>query len=534
MTSFAITKVYTSRRVGGVEQPYTPTVGEPYRLTAEFQVSGTPRNPYQVWIGMADRYSVVEIGDLTPGAKQATAQFSLPLDGLIPWEVDVDAFHLADAVDPTKSKIPPHIPDLYGTGSQAVASTRPVVTLADRRTLKGSFKPAPPVSAVDYYNPVWAIGAQSQLVDFKQGGHLDRITIMAGRPETASWQKLLSGVCRAESAAGDELVAQRPVENPSFEPVYYWNRTNLAAHNVSLIQQYALKLQSVRVDAAKLRTITWAELDGLDVLDVFHHYRSPEAVVESKDPKITDFVTQTLGANHRSKYKPYDAARKLFQAVLKHTTYYYPAAGQPDKRPSTAVGMVDAGFGDCGGFSILLVALYRNIGFPARVACGAWLGEDAGHCWCELYFPGHGWVVSDGSAGNGMSETGEYAYYFGNIPDLNARFATMRGNTFNVADVETSWLQGPYGPLVSGSAQVTSVVGHTSLLEVTEAEAESLGQAPAAQLMAAANAPETELRRSAAAHCPCSQHGGFTMSGRLPVRVAAQAGPGQFQRVSSL
>jgi len=57
-------------------------------------------------------------------------------------------------------------------------------------------------------------------------------------------------------------------------------------------------------------------------------------------------------------------------------------------------------------------------------------------------------MISDGSAGNGLSDSGAYAYYFGTIPNLNKRYACMRGNTFNVADITTSWLQGPHGPVV--------------------------------------------------------------------------------------
>jgi len=194
--------------------------------------------------------------------------------------------------------------------------------------------------------------------------------------------------------------------------------------------------------------------------------------------------------------------------------YYYPPPGQPDKRPDTAVKMLDAGFGDCGGFSLLLVALYRNIGFPARTACGAWVGQDKGHCWCEMWFPGHGWMVSDGSIGNGACEDGSFAYYFGSVPDLNARYADMRGNTFAIGDISTSWLQGPYGPLVWGTASA-SPEAHTAVVDVEKSAAMSLVESAASHAMLAVPPRKPGLRTVAFTHCPCAAHGGFSRAIRV-------------------
>src|SRR6266496_2896771 len=102
MTSFAITDVYTSKPgPGGTDQKYTPMVGEAYRITVEFDVVGTPIAHYPVDFRMADRW--------------VTAAFFLPLDGTIPWEVDVDPYHYSDGVDPIKSPIPHTFPDVFGS-----------------------------------------------------------------------------------------------------------------------------------------------------------------------------------------------------------------------------------------------------------------------------------------------------------------------------------------------------------------------------------------------------------------------------------
>jgi transglutaminase-like putative cysteine protease len=326
------------------------------------------------------------------------------------------------------------------------------------------FRTRPPPSSIDYYAPVAALGYQMLKVTFPLGAEVERMVAMMGSPHSEGSQKLTSGSCSVQSGAGSSALTPVEVDNPSKYPVYFLDHSHLPAEDVTMVGSWLLQPHTVRVDQAKLRTVTWEQLDDARQTQPFAFYSSHEVVVQSDDHEIADFAQQTLGAGCRLGTTPYDAARKLFQAVLAHTTYYYPQLGQTDLRPKTAKAMLEKGFGDCGGFSILLVALFRHLGFASRTACGCWAGLDNGHCWCEIYFPGHGWVVCDGSAGNNASETGEFAYYFGNIPDLNLRFATMRGNTFNVGDVETLWLEGPYEQ-VWGDVHEKSTDGHTMLVE---------------------------------------------------------------------
>jgi hypothetical protein len=141
---------------------------------------------------------------------------------------------------------------------------------------------------------------------------------------------------------------------------------------------------------------------------------------------------------------------------------------------------------------------------------GDWgFGSLQGHCWCEVYFPGHGWLICDGSAGNGQCEDGEFAYYFGNIPDLNRRFANMRGNSFNIDDVKTSWLQGPFHK-IWGSAASPTIKSHTILLEFLLLKFPSV------------ETEKAKMRRRepdfatlfAVRRCPCAEHGGFSQTAR--------------------
>src|SRR6266566_3897874 len=346
---------------------------------------------------------------------------------------------------------------------------------------------------------------QPRREDRSDGGH-------DGQAHERRLQNVNSASCSIQSGAGSWSLVPCPVENPSQYPVYYWDQSSLSVEPVTMVEQCELELRNVRVDRNKLRVVLWDALDRASATEPFNFYRTPEDIIQSNDPKIAIWVQDTLGAGYRQKMSPYDAARKLFQSVLAKATYYYPQPGQPDLRPATAKDMAEKKFGDCGGFSILLVALFRNIGFPARTACGAWVGLDQGHCWCELYFPGHGWVLCDGSGGNNWSESGEYAYLFGNLPDLNKRFANMRGNTFNVKDVKTSWLQGPWQH-VWGTATEKSVKVHTMLLESFKLAAKAAVASQPSRHPSFAIRPELTFRC-----CSCATHGGF-----LPRAARAEA-----------
>jgi Transglutaminase-like superfamily len=427
-------------------------IGAPCDVSVQWDVSGTPSAAYPVHFELAGQTTDVWINDLTPGTKTTDHAFALPLDGKLPWTVTVDPQSVAGSGQPTAT---------------------------------GTVTPLTPASSIEYYDATYALGSQTVWIRFlsrRQPATLSEIVVMAGVPRSETWQTVLGDICVVDAGGTPIHLSSKPSDNAGKQPVYLWDAKQQPAHNITMTQQFALELFDVRVDADALRTVKWADLDALGLKAGWKHWQSPESVVQSADPAISDFVKQTLGANHRNSYTPYDAARTLFQAVLKHVTYYYPDPGAPDLRPPTAVEMLK-GIGDCGGFSILLVACYRNIGFPARTACGWWFGTNAGHCWCELWFPGHGWVVSDGSAGNSWSKDGSYAYCFGNVSDLHARFAIMRGNTFGIGPTQATWLQNPTWPQVTGKPQPKSIDMVTTLAQATQADAQAAAAAWAPQVV---------------------------------------------------
>lgn len=496
---FNITKAYTSKE-GGPAAPYTPAIGEAYQLTVEYDITGKPVQPFPVRFTMAGRKIEFQIPATASGHQVCTADFGvMALDGKIPYEIDIDPDNKANGNKPNGPILQPgrgnpgdpveghplHVPMPPTNGSQNGPSQSPGYQII-RQSVEGHFEPKAPAKGIEYYDTKTIQGSQWQSMTFKPGATIGHFATMMGAPSTDSWQKTVVESCVMKSAAGEEHLVHQPVQNPALYPVYIWERNNIANKPISMTVNFTLQVSNVRVNADELRKVTWSDMDSIKGIDYFKFYSQPESVIEINDPRIAKFVNDTLGPNYRQKYTPYDAARKMFQAVLKRITYYYPKPGEKDERPDTAAKMLDVNKGDCGGFSILLVACFRHIGIPARVACGAWVGTDAGHCWCEMWYPHNGWVLCDGSAGNSCSENGEYAYYFGNIPDMNARFANMRGNTFNIQDLSASWLQCPLYPTVNG-AQIASYDAHTKVEYVT---------------------PMSNMSKIIDI-CPCHNHGGF-------------------------
>ncbi len=417
---------YPSKRVNGIEQPYTPAIGETYRIAVKYE--GNASQSFKIRFTMAGQERIVASGPVGAGTHYAAAEFGSPLDGVIPFRVVLD--------------------------SDGALPASPL------KTLNGSFTPIPPTSGIDYYEPRAVTGGQMLSFDSAASGS-NRLAMMMGQPSSDAWQTVKSASAKVTTSFGTDLLTAKPVENTGAYHVYFWDKPNVPNGPVHLYQQFRLDVSNQRVNADKLRTTTWGQLDSYKSFNIWNHYLAPETVIESNDPKIAAFVTQVLGSDYRTKMTPYDAARKLFQAVLARVTYTYPANGSPDLRGQTAVAVLDTGLGDCGGFSMLLVALYRHIGIASRTSCGVWLGFDAGHCWTEFWLPGFGWIVADGSLGNQLSEDGSYAYYFGNIPNLNARAAVMRGNTFNIGDQKWSWLQSPQ--FSSQGASLSAFAGATWL-----------------------------------------------------------------------
>lgn len=417
--TFAHVKLYTCHIVGGQVQPYTPKVGEPYQAAVEFDQTGSYSGTYHVKFTMAGQDATIDVKNSGSGhAVWVTGEFDLALDDKIPLKVEIDPEgHAGRGAGPTKTI---------------------------------DFTPTPPNAINEFYEPV-TVGGFEQATISTSGDGIN-MSFLMGKPMTASWEKVLSAKCDLNLLIGDHNVGTSETTGPFHYPVYYATANNMRGQNIKFTQTFSLEVRNERVNPDKLRHISWSDLAALQNQPLMKYFTQPEDVIQSNDPVIAKFVEDALGGpGYKSRFTPYDAARKCFMHVLHRVTYFYPHGNEEDQRAHDAVELVKTGVGDCGSFSMLLVACYRHLGIPARTACGAWVGKDGWHCWSEMFFPTAGWIISDGSAGNSMSENGDYAYYFGYIPDLNDRFSVMRGNTFNVGSMSADWLQLPTWDISGGS-----------------------------------------------------------------------------------
>lgn len=129
---------------------------------------------------------------------------------------------------------------------------------------------------------------------------------------------------------------------------------------------------------------------GSDAADVAG-YTDPSPFVESDDPAIVSLARSIVG----DEQDPVVAARKLVTWVNVNV------AKEPALTVPSAREVVKSLRGDCNEHAVLLTALARAVGIPARVAAGAVYGDlgepgDEGfyyHAWTELWLGS--WVSAD-------------------------------------------------------------------------------------------------------------------------------------------
>jgi hypothetical protein len=204
---------------------------------------------------------------------------------------------------------------------------------------------------------------------------------------------------------------------------------------------FVVQLNRMRVNPTILRTNTWADMGALSA--DWTQWIAPDQRCQSTDARITSFVQQSLPANYQSTLTPYDTARTLHRAVMKQLTYQSPPLHLD------AVGVLQDGVADCGGFAALLTACLRNVGIPARCISGFRQGDGVWHVRVEFHLPGGDWLVADPTDGNANDPTGTYAYDFGDVPNADSFVAVDVGdahvrpyNTFQFIQVPNWWWSG--------------------------------------------------------------------------------------------
>jgi transglutaminase-like putative cysteine protease len=122
-------------------------------------------------------------------------------------------------------------------------------------------------------------------------------------------------------------------------------------------------------------------------LSIQRHYldNTVRAFDLSQSTKQEEIKLEVCAAND-----PYQSMRNVWDFVRGHMFYKTP------HRPNTAGELLDLGYGWCGEFTRLTIALLRVCGIPARGVYGFRFHSDGptgnAHTWAEAYLPGGGWL----------------------------------------------------------------------------------------------------------------------------------------------
>jgi transglutaminase-like putative cysteine protease len=394
-----VTSAYTSDTNGN---PYKPQVGDTYRVTFHWTVTGTPRSSYDITFTEANQKYVWTGLPASPGTYWGYVGWQLPLDSAIPFTITLDSGHVTGNTD-TKGAV-----------------------------YKGSFTPVPPKTAIEYYAPQQHTGSETFSVTWNDGsGTITNGFTLMGVPTTDSFQQVVS----SSGPTGATQVTTQPTGDPVWQ-TSFTNFTPVAGHDAwNCTQNFVVTDSNMRANPALLRKATWAQLAALPADKQV--WLQPDQLVQSNDASVIAFVNKVLPANYKTKMTPYDAARALFLAVVKNTTYK-----EPPDTDGSALSTLQTRVADCLGFSTLHAACLRYIGIPSRTCCGWWTGTNQWHCTNEFYLPGCGWVGADGSQDKvWWDPTGKYSYMFGSDTYRNGFCEVSRGTDHHTANFAVTELQ---------------------------------------------------------------------------------------------
>ncbi len=120
---------------------------------------------------------------------------------------------------------------------------------------------------------------------------------------------------------------------------------------------------------------------------------------------------------------PYDIARRIYAAV---DAIPWAGAREYSTIPDISAYTLDAGHGDCGEQTLLLITLMRMNGIPARWQSG-WTFTDGQyndiHDWAEIYLAPYGWVPVDVTYGRLASDDPALKWlYLGGLDNYRIAF----------------------------------------------------------------------------------------------------------------
>lgn len=199
-------------------------------------------------------------------------------------------------------------------------------------------------------------------------------------PLSTKYQKLTSDISYSPTNLSYQAAACE-------ENTYYLIANDLQNNSGSFLisQSY-----TVSVEPRKIKISKGFSLGEYHAIDLPQQYLQSNQLINIQDDNIQQLVEPIL-----QRYTAVmDITTALYELVLKTLTYGNPIRGLYSPQQALQKRCVD-----CGGFSSLLIALYRACGIPARLVAGYWAGykNNDMHAWMEFMLPDGTWIPIDGS-----------------------------------------------------------------------------------------------------------------------------------------
>jgi len=231
-----------------------------------------------------------------------------------------------------------------------------------------------------------AYGAKAKMTPCRYWHFVENVQVTGDAPEVRLWVAL-PVEHRGQTVEMGEIYPE-PVkifEDPlGGNRIIFWRQTDVK-DGEDFYFYYDFKYAAEEVNA----NVDPLKLEPYDVNSAeYKRYTQSEPWVE-----ITDDIRAKAAEIVGDEDNPYFQARIIYDWVVRNILYRY-----PDVEGRGAAKSFARRSGDCGEFSVIICAMCRSLGIPARTVTnkGYWNG---GHQWAEVLLPPYGWVPVDGSVG---------------------------------------------------------------------------------------------------------------------------------------
>ena len=214
-------------------------------------------------------------------------------------------------------------------------------------------------------------------------GGADIIALRIWLPSITNWdsQKTLSS-----KPTMSIMPTQLPMETSANDISDYWEiRKNPSSNqSITMTQEYLVEVFQTELLTDNLTILPYNQSDT-----EYQRYTKSENLIEADAPEIIN-MAKNLAASEDNPYR----LAKIFYEYVNNSLNYQSIEGI-----GGALFALEQGYGECGDYAALFVALCRTTGIPARPVIGSWAPTGDYHVWAEFYLEGIGWIPVDPTLG---------------------------------------------------------------------------------------------------------------------------------------